>query len=149
MRRIPFILLLLTLGACGGSSEDRGITEQYGLSVRAEAWENHMPTGYAPGQEPACTALIVRFVVTSQEGLPADTTATSVALEQRLSAKSTRLQASSNETGLSSSNTIDGVARGCRSDAFREGDDLDVLVRVRSSGLEDDVRTTVRLYYAH
>jgi len=145
MRTILALLAGASLAACGAS--DDSLVQSHGLSAQAEAWEDHMPSALLPGQDPFCTALIVRFVVNGRTGdLPADITPEAVALKKPKSAAWV-IPVSSSETERSPI-ALAGVARGCRSAAFSEGDELDVLIRVRSGSAAENVETKVKLYYA-
>jgi hypothetical protein len=145
MRTLIALLIAASVAACGGPED--GLVEKYGLHVQAQAWENHMPTVVFPGQALPCTGLIVRFVVSSTSaGLPTDITPEAVTLKKATGAAWVGAVASS-ETERSSA-SLAGVARGCRSEAFADGDELDVAVRVRSGATRTDVETKVRLFYA-
>jgi len=146
VRRYLCIFSFTLLVACGGS-ETKSLTEQFGLQLQAVAWENHMPTVIFPGQLPSCTPLIVKFKVTAAEPLPSQFTAESVSLDKNGSDQWKEV-ASISETFLSSATTVDGVARGCRTSAFAEGETIESTVHVRFGDAEADVRTLVTLFYA-
>ena len=139
--------LLALLVACGGS--DTGdLTERYGLEAKAAAWENQMPSVIFPGQQPTCASLIVRFSVrTNQPGLPANIVAKSVTLSKG-SISSWTQDVSQTETGQTNATTIEGVARGCSTSSFSEGDVLDVKLLLKAGDEHSEVKTSIQLYYA-
>ena len=137
------VLICALVASCGGS-DTRTLTEKYELQAQAEAWENHMPMGLLPGQEPPCTALIVRFSVTTNQVLPPEMSAKSVSLSKGAAPQWTA-EVSPSETGLTGANTIEGVARGCKTEAFSEGDTLDVSVLINAGDEQSEVKTSVRL----
>ncbi len=147
MRKSFGVLTCALLASCGGS-DTRTLTEKYELRAQAEAWENRMPLALLPGQEPPCTALIVRFsVTTDQAALPAEMSAKSVSLSKGAAPQWTA-EVSPSETGLTSASTIEGVARGCKTEAFSEGDTLDVRVLMNAGDEQSEVKTSVQLYAA-
>jgi hypothetical protein len=150
MRQV-LCIFVLGLVACGGSQAEP-LHEQYGLSGQAEAWENHMPSVILPGQplpgQPTlCTPLIVSFTVTATKALPSDFTADSVSLGKNGS-EQWKEAASSSGTPLTSTTTIEGVARGCRTPVFAAGETLDAIIHVKTRDAEADVRTSATLKYA-
>ena len=146
-RRLACLICAAFMTACGGS-EEVDLAEKYELRVEAEAWENHMPTALLPGQDPYCTPLIVQFTVAAKQlALPTDLSATSVSVSKGTSPQWSAV-ASSSETGHVSATTLVGVARGCRTAAFAEGDNLTVTVHLEAAAGRADVQTTIRLYYA-
>lgn len=139
--------LFVFLAACGGF--DTGdLAERYGLEAKAEAWENHMPSVVLPGQQPTCTSLIVRFSVrTNQPGLPSDLIAKSVTLSKG-SISSWTQDVSEEEMVQTNATTIEGVARGCSTSSFAEGDVLEVKVLLKAGGEQSEVTTSIQLSYA-
>jgi hypothetical protein len=134
------------LAACGGAGT-RDLAERFELQASAQAWENQMPSAIAPGQQPSCTPLIVQFMLVAKQSLPADITATSLSLAKNDSVAWTQ-DVSATETGLRDNKTFQGVARGCATAAFSEGDVLVVNVLVKSAAEQAPVQTTARLFFA-
>ena len=145
-RLLPISLLTFLLG-CGGS-DNPSLAERFKLQASAEAWENRMPIVIFPNEVLPCTSLIVSFSVTSSEdSLPPDFSAESVSLGKNSTAI-WKAETSKSETGLSDAKTLKGIARGCRTDAFAEGDELNAIIRVKTRDDVADVNATVKLYYA-
>lgn len=108
-----------------------------------------MPGALLPGSMPECVPLYVMFTIAGNElPLPSDIKAPTVALRKNGTIHWTTAT-SPTETGLASDNTFVGAARGCRTEAFTEGDVLDVLVRVQSGAESVDVVTKVVLTTAY
>ena len=144
-RRASIVLLFALVPLCGAVD---GPSPRATLQAEAEVWENHLTGMLLPGRVPPCYRLIVRFTVKHPTGeIPDDLAAESVSLR---SASSSWTQAVSKpETGRVGLVVLEGIARGCRTDAFVLGEVLDVLVRVKSGGSEFDVRTKATLTYAN
>ena len=141
------VCLATLLTACGGS-DGGSLAERYLLEAQADVWENHMPTVLFPGQQPSCTSLMVRFKVTSPEGaLPSGLLAESVSLSKNGTVFWTQT-VSTTETGLTNEQTLEGIARGCKTTAFAAGDDLDVKVLVKANHEQSEVPAVARLLYA-
>jgi hypothetical protein len=147
MRRLLPIWLFAFVAACSGS-DDPNLTEKFQLRARADAYENHMPGVIFPGEPPSCTQLIVVFVVASPvTPLPLDFSAELVSLGKQNSID-WKAEVSASETGLTDERTLQGVARGCKTEAFNKGDELDVVIRVKTNDTKADVKATAKLFYA-
>lgn len=146
MRKISTLILLLFLACCGGGGED--LAAKYQLEAKADAWEDHMPRVVRTGVPLSCTSLIVAFAVSSkQEPLPSDFVVESVSLRKG-DAATWQEAPSASESRLVSPTAFTGVARDCATSAFMAGDELDVILSVRSGGASAEVRTSAKLFYA-
>lgn len=148
MSRVLPLVVSVLLVACGGSQESDPI-QPLDLRLQAEAWENRMPTALLPGQVPSCTSLIVAFSIRAEgAGLPAGIAARAVSLDKP--GKATwQAAVSPTETGVTSENVLAGVARGCATSDFAEGDELLVGVSVAAAGRQEIVQARVKLYAAY
>lgn len=107
-----------------------------------------MPGASLEGSSPPCTSLIVTFTITGNDlPMPPDMAVGSVSLQKdgvtRWSAPT-----SADETGFDRYNKFVGAARGCRTDAFSEGDSLELVVHARAAAVPFELRTAVKLGYA-
>jgi hypothetical protein len=146
MSKNLIVSLGVLLAACGGA-DGRNLAERFDLQAQAQAWENQMPSVIAPGQQPSCTPLIVQFTLVAKQSLPVDIAATSVSLAKNGSVAWTQ-DVSATETGLRDDKTLQGVARGCATAAFSEGDVLVVNVLLKSAAEQAQVQTTAQLLFA-
>lgn len=147
MHRFLPISFLTVIAACA-SSDNSSLTEKFQLRARADAYENHMPGVIFPGEPPSCTQLIVGFVVASPvTPLPLDFSAELVSLGKQNSID-WKAEVSASETGLTDERTLQGVARGCKTEVFNKGDELDVVIRVKANDTKADVKATAKLFYA-
>lgn len=173
MLRHTFLPLIMLLTACGGSG-DQTLTQRYALRAQAEAWENRMPSARFPGEGPSCTALIVAFSIRGDgSGLPPAVLAQTVVLSKP-GLPPVEINVSQSETGVvtrwvsasdwlsllgsvdgnpppgwKNEQALSGVARGCASDNFREGDELLVEVHIVSEGEAATVEAKAKLYAAY
>jgi hypothetical protein len=93
--------------------------------------------------------LIVSFRVEAQSyPLPSGITAKSVKLSKN-GIEGWSEEVSFHETSVIGLQKIEGVARGCATASFSEGDELELRIRVASGTDEADVVTTVKLFTAY
>ena len=135
------------LAACGGSGETN-LAEAYELQVTADLSENHMTQRLLEGQLLPCNSLILSFTVASRSKLlPADLAVVSASVRKG-SAAQFNVPVSQSEVYLGSDNKLYGVARACRTDLFREGDNLEAFLKLVSMDSTAILQTSVRLQYS-
>lgn len=173
MLRNAWLASLALLTACGGA-DSTDLTAQYALRAQASAWEDRMPRVVLPGESPTCTPLIVAFAIRAgASGFPPGLTAESVSVS-RPGSMTWVAPVSRGETGLTprwvnetdwmsllgtteggapagrvQEQVLAGVARGCSSRDFKEGDELLVGVKVVAPGGESTVLARAELSAAY
>ncbi len=173
MKHLASLSLLALVAACGGS-DDADLAERHGLRMQATAYENRMPGVVMPGEPPSCQSLIVGFSIRAgASGFPPGLVARKVVLSKP-GVPPWEASVSLSETGLASRwvseadwlslvGSVDGnpppgrhaesvfvgVARGCPTASFREGDELTAGVVVTAGGEQAVIQTRVTLSAAY
>ena len=149
-------MMVAVLSACGGT-DPPDLADRSGLQAQATAWENRMPGIYVPGEQ-ACTPLVVAFAIRAgSAAFPPELKATRVYLG-KTGYPDWEHDVSASETGISSTwvsdvdwtglvgsvdgkpppgyrteQVLHGVARGCATTSFQEGDKLRLSILVATS----------------
>lgn len=161
------------LTACGGT-DDANVTERCALPAQSTVWETRMPTVVPPREDLPCISLIVGFSIRSgSSGFPSGISAKSMTLFKP-GAQAWETPVSISETGLTTrwvsdsdwvslvgsadgnrptgwrtEQVLSGVARGCSTPDFQEGDELLVGVNVDAAGESSMVVSAAKFYAAH